>query len=84
VQLRDAFKNSKSKKDKEEFKGSLQNVLESLNETISRSTDRYKQLNKNIEECQNKLNELQLYENKYMKAIKEYNKEYNKFNRLYN
>ena len=36
---------------------------------------------KSIEEGQNKLVNLQKYENNYMKLIKEYNKEYLKFNR---
>ena len=33
------------------------------------------------DENQAKLNQLQLYENNYMKLIKEYNREYIKFNR---
>ncbi len=83
VQLREAYKSSKSKKDKENFKESLNNVLESLGESLKRNAERIKTLSKNIEENQGKLNELQMYENKYMKLIKEYNKEYNKFNRSY-
>lgn len=83
IQLKEAYKNSKSKKEKEEFKQSLNSVLDSISESLSKSTDRLRQVNKQIEQAQTKLNELQLYENKYMKLIKEYNKEYNKFNRAY-
>jgi hypothetical protein len=84
VQLKDAYKNSKSKKDKENFKESLNSILESLSESLKRSTEKLRNFNKQIEDNQSKLNELQLYENKYMKLIKEYNKEYNKYNKGYN
>jgi hypothetical protein len=52
--------------------------MESLNEMIKRSNDKLKDLNKNLEVRKNKLNDLQMYENKYMKLIKEYNKEFNR------
>lgn len=78
MQLKDCFKNTKSKKDKEAFKVNLVNVMESLDEMIKRSNDKLKDLNKNLEQSKNKLNELQMYENKYMKLIKEYNKEFNR------
>lgn len=84
VQLREGYKQCKSKKDKETFKESLQGVMDSLTESVSKSKARLKQMNKQIEENQTKLNELQLYENKYMKLIKEYTREYNKYNRSYN
>lgn len=83
MQLKDCFKNTKTKKDKEAFKVNLVNVLESLNEMIVRSNERLKDLNKNLEKSKTKLNELQLYENKYMKLIKEYNKEFNRSNKAY-
>jgi prefoldin subunit 5 len=73
--------NTKTKKDKESFRVNLVNVLESLDEMIVRSNERLKDLNKNLEKSKAKLNELQLYENKYMKLIKEYNKEFNKSNK---
>ncbi len=84
VQLREGYKQCKSKKDKESFKESLQGVMDSLTESISKSKARLRQMNKQIEENQAKLNELQLYENKYMKLIKDYTREYNKYNRSYN
>jgi len=84
VQLREGYKQCKSKKDKETFKESLQGVMDSLTESVGKSKARLKQMNKQIEENQTKLNELQLYENKYMKLIKEYTREYNKYNRTYN
>lgn len=84
VQLKDAYKNCKTKKDKENFKENLAQIIDSLNESQKRSNEKLKLLGKNIEENNQKLNELQMYENKYMKLIKEYNKEYNKFNRVYN
>jgi hypothetical protein len=83
IQLKDAYKNSKSKKDKENFKESLNSVLSSITESVQKSTEKLKQFNKSIEDNQSKLNDLQIYENKYMKLIKEYNKEYNKINRTF-
>jgi len=52
--------------------------MESLDEMIKRSNDKLKDLNKSLDFSKNKLNELQMYENKYMKLIKEYNKEFNR------
>lgn len=83
LQLKDCFKNTKTKKDKENFKVNLVNVLQSLDEMIVRSNERLKDLNKSLEQSKGKLNELQLYENKYMKLIKEYNKEFNRSNKGY-
>ena len=80
--MRDSYKTSKTKKDKENFKQSLNDVLSSVAEILNKSSDKLKILNKSIEEAHRNLNELQQYENRYMKLIKEYNKEYNKFNRL--
>jgi hypothetical protein len=80
VQLKDSYKNTKSKKEKEDFKENLTNVLNSLNDILLKSSDKLKVLNKNIEETHIKLNELQQYENRYMKLVKEYNKEYNRHN----
>ena len=84
VQLREGYKQCKGKKDKENFKDSLKGVVDSLTESINKSKARLKTMNKEIEENQTKLNELQIYENKYMKMIKEYTREYNKYNRTYN
>jgi len=81
VQLREGYKQCKSKKDKENFKESLKGVMDPLTESVSKSKARLKTMNKEIEENQTKLNELQIYENKYMKMIKEYTREYNKCNR---
>lgn len=50
---------------------------------IKKSSEKLKDLNKNLETSKAKLNDLQLYENKYMKLIKEYNKEFNKSNKSY-
>ena len=80
--LRDAYKAGKTKKDKEEFKSSLKDLINSLSESIKKSGDRLKTLSKSVEEEGSKLSELQSYENKYMKLIKEYNKEYNILNSM--
>ena len=50
---------------------------------IKRSNEKIKEINNNLDSRKSKLNELQLYENKYMKLIKEYNKEFNKSNKGY-
>lgn len=52
--------------------------MDSLDEMIKRSNDKLKNLNTSLEASKNKLNELQMYENRYMKLIKEYNKEFNR------
>ncbi len=79
ISLRDAYKSSKSKKEKEAYKVNVDSIMLSLTESLKKNVDRLKGLSKSIEDQSEKLNELQLYENKYMKLIKEYNKEYNKF-----
>lgn len=79
VQLKESYKASKSKKDKETFKETLNSVLSSLTESLTKNSERLKNHTKNLEEKSTRLNELQIYENKYMKLIKEYSKEFNKF-----
>lgn len=79
ISLRDAYKSSKSKKEKEIYKQNLDSITLSLTESLKKNVDRLKSLSKTVEDQSQKLNELQLYENKYMKLIKEYNKEYNIF-----
>ncbi len=79
--MKNNYKDCKSKKDKENFKESLLNVIEALTESLSKTSERLKVNMKAIEDGQNKLITLQQYESNYMKLIKEYNKEYLKYNR---
>ncbi len=44
VQLKESYKLTKSKSDKEKFKENLENILASLNDSVKRSTDKLKQL----------------------------------------
>ena len=74
------YSNIKKKHEKEDFKITLTNVYNTLTDGITKSGNRLKEINKDID-CNNKtLNDLRLYESNYMKLIKEYNKEYNKYN----
>jgi hypothetical protein len=81
TQLKEGYRQCKVKKDKENFKDTLVTLLQSLSDTITNTSTRIKQTNSSIENLQIKLNESQSYENRYMKLIKEYNREYNKLNK---
>ena len=58
------------------------NAFQNLVESIIRSTEKLADLTKDIDDNQKQLNDLQLYELNYMKLIKEYNKEYNRYNAM--
>ena len=80
IDLKTMYRNIKKKHEKEDFKITLTNVYNTLTDGITKSGNRLKEINKDID-CNNKtLNDLRLYESNYMKLIKEYNKEYNKYN----
>lgn len=76
--LKSVYYELKTKKDKENFKTSLENILTSVTESSMRSSDRLVQLNKELEEIKDELMNKQEYEQVYMKLVKEYNREYNK------
>ncbi|MCQ2820822.1 MAG: hypothetical protein MJ252_26480 [archaeon] len=80
--LKEIYKSLKSKRDKEEFKVTLNNSYNNLAGPIEKSSDKLKEMNMYIESYQTQLGEFQLYELNYMKLIKEYNREYNRYNAL--
>ena len=82
MELRNLYKTLKNKTEKEDFKVTLLNAFQNLVESIIRSTEKLADLTKDIDDNQKQLNDLQLYELNYMKLIKEYNKEYNRYNAM--
>ena len=82
MELRNLYKTLKNNSEKEDFKVTLLNAFQNLVESIIRSTEKLADLTKDIDDNQKQLNDLQLYELNYMKLIKEYNKEYNRYNAM--
>ena len=78
VDLKDVYKDCKSKKEKENFKKSIEGVVSNMEESSKRTTDKLNGLNKELEELKKSVIENQEYEQKYMRLVKEYNREYNK------
>ena len=78
------YRNIKKKHEKENFKITLNNVYNTLVESITKSGNKLTEMNKDIDNNNKTLNDLRLYESNYMKLIKEYNKEYNKYNLMKN
>lgn len=79
IDLRNMYQGLKSKSDKENFKVTLTNVLNSLKPSLDNSNKKLKEYNEDIDKCQKQLNDLRLHEANYLRLIKEYNKEYNKY-----
>ena len=82
MDLKNLYKTLKNKREKEDFRITLLNAFQDLADSIIRSTEKLRELNKDIDDNQKQLNDLQLYELNYMKMIKEYNKEYNRYNAM--
>lgn len=80
--LKNLHKTLKNKREKEDFKVTLNNVYETLGDSLQKTSERLRETNREIEVNQKRLNELQAFEANYMKLIKEYNKEYNHFNAM--
>jgi len=66
-------------KEKDKFKVTLNNISISLGPSLEGSTKKLKELSENIDKNQKQLNEFRLHESNYLRLIKEYNKEYNKY-----
>ena len=81
-QLRDYYKSLKKKHDKEDFKRHLDQAHDALRPAIEKSGDRLREILKDIDDNQIKVSDYQSFELRYMKMVKEYNKEYNKYNAL--
>ena len=66
-------------KDKDKFKVTINNVYQSLGTSLESSNKKLKELFENIDKNQKQLNDYRLHESNYLRLIKEYNKEYNKY-----
>ena len=66
-------------KEKDKFKVTINNVTQGLVPSLTNSSKKLKELFENIDKNQKQLNEFRLHETNYLKLIKEYNKEYNKY-----
>ena len=84
IELKTMYRNIKKKHEKEDFKITLNNVYNTLVESLTKSGNKINEMNKDIDNNNKTLNDLRLYESNYMKLIKEYNKEYNKYNLMKN
>lgn len=78
VDLKEVYTNLKSKKDKENFKKTLEDVFNNVLESSKKSSIKPGNLGKELETLKEKVIVHQEYEQKYMKLVKEYNREYNK------
>jgi hypothetical protein len=84
IDLKTMYRNIKKKHEKEDFKITLNNVYNTLVESLTKSGNKINEMSKDIDNNNKTLNDLRLYESNYMKLIKEYNKEYNKYNLMKN
>jgi hypothetical protein len=84
IELKTMYRNIKKKHEKEDFKITLNNVYNTLVESLTKSGNKINEMSKDIDNNNKTLNDLRLYESNYMKLIKEYNKEYNKYNLMKN
>ena len=66
-------------KEKDKFKVTINNVTLSLGPSLTNSSNRLKEYSENIDKNQKQLNDYRLHESNYLRLIKEYNKEYNKY-----
>ena len=66
-------------KEKDKFKITLNNISSSLGPSLEGSNKKLKELSETIDKNQKQLNDFRLHESNYLRLIKEYNKEYNKY-----
>ena len=66
-------------KEKDKFKVTINNVSQGLVPSLTGSSKKLKEFVENIDKNQKQLNDFRLHESNYLKLIKEYNKEYNKY-----
>ena len=76
--LRNLYQSLKPK-EKDKFKITLNNVTENLAPSLNNSNKKLKELFEGIDRNQKQLNDYRLHEANYLRLIKEYNKEYNKY-----
>jgi len=78
VDLRKMYQGLKPK-EKDKFKITLNNVADGLAPSLNSSKNKLQELYESIDTNQKKLNDYRLHEANYLRLIKEYNKEYNKY-----
>ena len=78
IDLRNLYQSLKPK-EKDKFKNTLKNVEDNLAPSLNNSNKKLKELLEGIDRNQKQLNDYRLHESNYLKLIKEYNKEYNKY-----
>ena len=78
VDLRKMYQGLKPK-EKDKFKITLNNVADGLAPSLNNSKNKLQELYESIDQNQKKLNDYRLHEANYLRLIKEYNKEYNKY-----
>ena len=66
-------------KEKDKFKLTINNISQGLVPSLTGSSNKLKELIENTDKNQKQLNEFRLHESNYLRLIKEYNKEYNKY-----
>ncbi len=78
MDLKDVYNSLKQKKEKENFKKNLEELVKGVVDSANRSGEKPISLNKELEKVKKQFMEYQEYEQKYMMLVKDYNREYNK------
>ena len=80
IELKNFYNGFKKMSEKEQVKNTIINIYNPLVPMINNSNQKLKDINCDIDSYQKTLNDLRMYESNYMKLIKDYNKEFNKYN----
>jgi len=78
IDLRNLYQSLKPK-EKDKFTITLKNVEDNLAPSLNNSHKKLKELLEGIDRNNKQLNDYRLHESNYLRLIKEYNKEYNKY-----
>ena len=82
TELKNFYNGFKKASEKEQVKNTILNIYNPLVPMIDNSNNKLKDINCDIDSYQKTLNDLRLYESNYMKLVKDYNKEFNKYNAM--
>ena len=82
IELKNFYNGFKKMSEKEQVKNTIINIYNPLVPMINNSNQKLKDINCDIDSYQKTLNDLRLYESNYMKLVKDYNKEFNKYNAM--
>ena len=82
TELKNFYNGFKKASEKEQVKNTILNIYNPLVPMINNSNNKLKDINCDIDSYQKTLNDLRMYESNYMKLIKDYNKEFNKYNAM--